>query len=117
MSTEVKVAGTLRFASAAAIDEAFEALDDGGDGDDAIAAEISSAVGAHTVRDGLSLRFALDIQLSSSANLELQDWLEDLAAAAIDGHIDIWLEDFGDSMFVRLAAGGNEREIPGPWPG
>ena len=114
MSSEAKAKGTLRFESEEVLDGVLEELDDGDEDGDL--AEVLEAVRDGMTRDGLALTLDIDVHLTNSGNLEFQEWLGDLAESAASGHLDTWQEDFGDSMFVRLTAGGEEREMPGAFP-
>jgi hypothetical protein len=108
MSTEVKVRGALQLTEPE-LDELLEALDDEDD-------EVADAIREQFARDGGWLRFNVDVQLSNTGNLAFQEWLDDVAEAAIAGFVDTWQESFGDSTYVRLSAGGDEQEIDGRFP-
>ena len=110
MTVAVKARGTLRFGDRAALDEAMSALD----GDDEYVVEVALLVGEGSVLTEASIRLLVDGSLTNMANLEFQDWLSDLADLAVAGHLDTWQEDFGDAFHIRLRAGGEESEVPGP---
>ena len=112
MSSETKAKGLLRFESDDALDEVFDSLDE----DDEDGAEVLEVVLKETFREGASLRLEIFAHFSNDGNLEFQTWLEDLAEAATDGHVDTWQEDYGDSMFIRLKAGGEEQEVNSRFP-
>ena len=113
MSCEAKAKGTLQFESKEVLDELFGDLDP----EDEAAAEVLEAIEGQVTRDGATLRLSIHGSFTADGNLEFQTWLEDLAEAATQGHIDTWQEDFGDSMYVRLIAGEeDEQEMPGPFP-
>jgi len=38
-----------------------------------------------------------------------REWPDGLTSAAVEGHVDTWQDEFGDSMDIRLTAG--------PFPG
>ncbi len=112
MTVAVKVRGTLQFADRAALIETMSALDD----DDEYVVEVAEMVGECAVLAGASLSLTVDGSLTNTANLEFQEWLSDLADAAVEGHLDTWQEGFGDAFHVRLQAGGEEAEVAGPMP-
>lgn len=112
MATEVKASGTLTFESKKAIKElAFEV-----DRDDESTIEVQALLDEGVRRKGPTLTLSVDGQLTAEANMWFQDWLEDIAGEAVEGHLDTWQESFGPSMFVRLHAGGEEEQIDTPFP-
>jgi len=64
--------------------------------------------------DGCTVHVDIDAGFSNHGNLSLQMWLEDLAEEAESGSVLTWQE--GMDVCVRLHAGGDETEEPGPFP-
>jgi hypothetical protein len=113
MSCDVKAVGTLELASKEDLDDANESLVDG---NDESVGEVRELVKAGTARKRKTLTIRIHGNLTADANVIFQDWLEDVASVATAGHVDTWQESFGDSMFVRLHAGGEEETIKQPFP-
>lgn len=112
MSCDVKAIGTLTFDSVDELEEAHASLED----EDESVAEVRELVEQGTTRKRATLRIAIDGSLTAEANVWFQDWLEEVASAAVDGHVDTWQEDFGESRYVRIHAGGEEEVIEQPFP-
>lgn len=110
MSAAVKMRGRLVFDDQDALDELLQ-LDE----EDEVVAEVAEFIsGGISLHDDVLL-FDLDGELTNEGNLEFQGWIGDLAEAASDGSIDTWQESFGEAMFVRVLAGGEEVEVAGPF--
>jgi hypothetical protein len=122
MSCDVKAAGRLRFRSGEEIDEVYVGLEGAKDEegedeeeDDAVD-EVLQVVRSGIMRDGVTLTVRIDVSLTATANMILQDFLDDLATTAIEGQVDVWFEFLDDGIFIRLHAGGEEETISGTFP-
>ena len=113
MSCDVKAFGTLQFDSKDALEEANAILQD--DDEDESVAEAREVVerGTSVKRNVLTLN--IDASLSNEANVWFQEWLTDVAEAASEGYVDTWQESFGESMFVRTHAGGEDEQMDEPF--
>ena len=109
MSTEIKVVGSLVFQGASELREAgFEVEED-----DESSEEVEAMLEDCIRREGNVMTFDLRGSLTSDANLWLQEWLGEVAEAAVSGHIDSWQEGFEPNKFVRIHAGGKEEQLEG----